>query len=636
MKLSGRAAQNIPQNGAKIPLGVRKEISMNIRTKLILNYIAIVLVILLAMYAYLDYSLKQNLSERITDELTVQANLVSEFLLETLPDTLSYEVVDGFIDRLGTDSTARLTFIGLDGIVWGDTERDGQHLRDMDNHLKQPEVQGALAEGVGTIDRYSDTVKTTLRYLALPMVRDGETIGICRVALPIAIDTAIAQLRWLLLLAISAGLVFAILFSIITTNVTTQPIRDLTQATKSLAVGELNSRVSVAASGELGELSNHFNQMANQIEIQIHEISRERNLRDSILSKMVEGVLLIDAQFAITYANSAAIMMLNFPVHYQALSLVASIPDPRLKRLLMQVTDTGKAGFADITLVGTTERKTEIIVVPVGGEYLVSLHDVSQLRKLERIRSDFVANVAHEMRVPLTSIHGYAETLLNGALNDSEANERFVEKILQQSARLSQLVSDLLDLSQLESGEVKLELRSCDINQFREIVSALFEPVFEEADLRFEWSVPSYLPTVFADKRLIGQVLANLIENAIKYTPAGGTIAISAEASDSEVIVHVKDTGIGIPAEAHPRIFERFYRVDKGRSREMGGTGLGLAIAKHILLQHGGRIWVDSRPGEGSMFHFALPLQRRFSATEQIVKHSQIDDDRTFESLKNL
>jgi two-component system phosphate regulon sensor histidine kinase PhoR len=612
---------------------------MNIHTKLILNYMGIVLVILLAMYGYLDYSLKQNLSERITDELTVQANLTREFLLEKLPDTYSYEIVDDFVDRLGTASAsrARLTFIGRDGIVWGDTERDGQHLRDMDNHRDRPEVQAALAGRIGTIDRYSDTVMTTLRYLALPVVRDGEMIGICRVALPMMeIDTAISQLRWLLLLAISAGLVFAILFSIITTNVTTKPIRDLTQATKSLAIGELNSRVSVAASGELGELSNHFNQMANRIETQIHEISRERNLRDSILSKMVEGVLFIDAQFAITYANSAAITMLDFPVHYQALSLVEIVPDPALKRLLRQVTDTGKAEFAEITLVGPTERETEVIVVPVGGEYLVSLHDVSQLRKLERIRSDFVANVAHEMRVPLTSIHGYAETLLNGALEDTDANERFVEKILQQSARLSQLVSDLLDLSHLESGEVQLKLKPCEISEFQGTILTLFEPVFEEADLTFEWSVPNHLPVVFADKQLIGQVLANLIENAIKYTPAGGVIMISGEANDSEVIVHVKDTGIGIPAEAVSRIFERFYRVDKGRSREMGGTGLGLAIAKHILLQHGGRIWVDSSPGEGSVFHFALPLQRRVSATEQIVQHSQIDDDHSFESLKNL
>ena len=192
---------------------------MNLHTKLILNYMGIVLVILLAMYAYLDYSLKQNLSERITDELTVQANLTREFLLEKLPDTFSYDVVDSFVDRLGTAGTARLTFIGCDGIVWGDTERDGQHLRDMDNYRNRPEVQEALAGEIGTIDRYSDTVMTTLRYLALPVVREGEMIGICRVALPMMeIDTAISQLRWLLLLAISAGLVFAILFSIITTK----------------------------------------------------------------------------------------------------------------------------------------------------------------------------------------------------------------------------------------------------------------------------------------------------------------------------------------------------------------------------------------------------------------------------------
>ena len=255
---------------------------------------------------------------------------------------------------------------------------------------------------------------------------------------------------------------------------------------------------------------------------------------------------------------------------------------------------------------------------------------------MERIWSDFVANVAHEMRVPLTSIHRYAETLLNGVLEDTEAKERFVEKILQQSARLSQLVSDLLDLSHLESGEVKLELKPCEADGFQGTILPLLEPVFEEANLKFEWSVPDHLPVVFADKQLIGQVLANLIENAIKYTPAGGGITISAEANESEIIVHANDTGIGIPAESLPRIFERFYCVDKVRLREMGGTGLGLAIAKHILLQHSGRIWVDSSPGEGSVFHFALPLQRRFSATEQIVQHSPIDEERTFESFNDL
>lgn len=597
---------------------------MNIRTKLILNCMGIVLVSLLAMYAYLDHLLKRDMGERVTDELTVQAHLTREFLLDKLPDTFSYEVVDSFVDRLGTTSGVNLTLIGNDGIVWGDTQRDGQQLRNMDNHLDRPEVREALAGRLGVIDRYDETLAISFRYLALPLMREGELIGVSRVALPMTdIDSVVDQSRWILILAICAGLVFALLLNIITTNVTRRPIRDLTQATKSLATGELNSRVSVAASGQFGELSNHFNHMADRIEAQIHEISRERNLRDSILSKMVEAVLLIDSRFAITYANSAAIAMLNFPLHYQALSLIEIISDPELKNLLRQVADTEKAGYAEITLVGTTERETEVIVVPVADEYLVSLHDVSQLRTLERIRSDFVANVAHEMRVPLTSIHGYAETLLNGALEDTGANERFVEKILQQSARLSQLVSDLLDLSQLESGETELELRPFEIAEFQDTILTLFEPVFEEASLKFEWIIPDHLPVVMADKQLMGQVLVNLIENAIKYTPAGGSITISAEANESEVIVHVRDTGIGIPTEAIPRIFERFYRVDKGRSREMGGTGLGLAIAKHILLQHDGRIWVDSSAGEGSVFHFALPLQRRFSVTERIAQLSQ-------------
>ncbi|MBI1927264.1 hypothetical protein HYR99_23855 [Candidatus Poribacteria bacterium] len=261
------------------------------------------------------------------------------------------------------------------------------------------------------------------------------------------------------------------------------------------------------------------------------------------------------------------------------------------------------------------EREVEITVVPVADDtatccYVVVLHDVSQLKKLERIRTDFVANVSHELRTPLTSIHGYAETLLNGALTDTTASQRFVGKILQQASQLSQLVSDLLELSRLESGTVQFQLAPCEIQDFQQTIRDVFEPAFDESELTFEWRAPEGLPSVLADKHLLGQVFVNLIDNAIKYTPSGGRITLSAEASGSEVIVHVSDTGIGIPAEALPRIFERFYRVDRARSRSMGGTGLGLSIVKHILLQHGGRIWAESVLGRGSIFHFALPLSK--------------------------
>ena len=582
---------------------------MSIRIRLILNYIGIALVILLAMYGYLNHSLKRMLNEQITSELKAQAHLVRDFLTMTLPDTFSYEAVDALVDGLNIASDARLTFIGPTGIVWGDTERDGQNLQRMDNHRNRPEILEALSDGMGIADRYSITVETTLRYFALPMFRQDEVIGVCRVALPMKkVDLIIGRLKQTLLLASGAGLVVAIFLSLTTAGTIIKPIRNLTRATKSLADGKITSRVPVPSSGELDELSRHFNQMADRIQTQLYEISQEHRRSETILEKMVEGVILIDSQRSIVYANPAAITILSLSEDYHQHPLIETIRDPVLGRLLEQAKETTEAAFDEIRLTGEIERETEVTVVPVANEYLVVIHDVSQLRKLEQIRVDFVANVSHELRTPLTSIQGYAETLLNGTLSDAEMSQRFVAKILQQSSQLSQLISDLLDLSRLESGAIELKLTPCKMTEFQEPIVNLFGPAFDEFDMTFEWRIPDDLPNPLVDKLLIEQVFVNLIDNAIKYTPSGGIITVSSETNESEVIVYVSDTGIGITSDALPRIFERFYRVDKGRSREMGGTGLGLSITKHILLQHGGRIWAESVFGKGSVFKFALPL----------------------------
>ena len=582
---------------------------MSIRIRLILNYIGIALVILLAMYGYLNHSLKRMLNEQITSELKAQAHLVRDFLTMTLPDTFSYEAVDALVDGLNIASDARLTFIGPTGIVWGDTERDGENLQRMDNHRNRPEILEALSDGMGIADRYSITVETTLRYFALPMFRQDEVIGVCRVALPMKkVDLIIGRLKQTLLLASGAGLVVAIFLSLTTAGTIIKPIRNLTRATKSLADGKITSRVPVPSSGELDELSRHFNQMADRIQTQLYEISQEHRRSETILEKMVEGVILIDSQRSIVYANPAAITILSLSEDYHQHPLIETIRDPALGGLLEQAKETTEAAFDEIRLTGEIERETEVTVVPVANEYLVVIHDVSQLRKLEQIRVDFVANVSHELRTPLTSIQGYAETLLNGTLSDAEMSQRFVAKILQQSSQLSQLISDLLDLSRLESGAIELKLTPCKMTEFQEPIVNLFGPAFDEFDMTFEWRIPDDLPNPLVDKLLIEQVFVNLIDNAIKYTPSGGIITVSSETNESEVIVYVSDTGIGITSDALPRIFERFYRVDKGRSREMGGTGLGLSITKHILLQHGGRIWAESVFGKGSVFKFALPL----------------------------
>lgn len=607
---------------------------MNIRTQLTFRYIGIMLLVLLAMYFYLATMLKDSMSSHITSELEIQATLTREFLTEELPtqDNFTYDLIDPLVDRLGKANNARVTFIDLDGVVWGDTERDGQALRDMDDHLTRPEVQDAIKNGSGIRDRYSETTKTEFRYFALPIHRtvgteissNGErtVIGICRVALPMeAVNTAIGDLRQMALIASVAGLILAIVFSVFSTGAITKPIEKLTQMTQSLAAGNISSRVPADSSNELGQLSQNFNLMADRIQEQIDKISEEHRRSATILTNMGEGVLLVNGASEITYANPTAISMLELPAVYIGKALIEINRIPELQALLKKAEQTETVAFAEIQLGNLREPEAEVTVVPVsaGQEYVIVIHDVTKERQLERIRADFVANVSHELRTPLTTIRGYAETLLSEDSIRTKTGEQFIVKILNHSARLTRLVSDLLELSRLELGEVELKRSSCHLHTFYKPILEVFEPLLEESGLVLEWEISEAFPEVNVDRQLFMQIFVNLIDNAIKYTPDGGTLTVSAqicssertEGSDTpseEIVLSVEDTGIGIPMESQSRVFERFYRVDEGRAREMGGTGLGLAIAKHIALSHNGRIWLESTLGQGSIFHVALPL----------------------------
>ena len=603
---------------------------MNIRTQLTFRYIGIVLLVLLAMYFYLAMVLKDSMSSHITSELEVQATLTREFLIEELPteDNFTYDLIDPLVDKLGKANNARVTFIDLEGVVWGDTERDGEALREMDNHLTRPEVQDAIKKGSGIRDRYSNTTQTEFRYFALPIHSNagsetsGTLIGICRVALPMAaVNTAIGKLRQMALIASVAGLILVIVFSVFSTGAITKPIGKLTQVTQSLAAGNISSRVPVDSSNELGQLSHNFNLMADRIQEQIDTISEEHRRSETILKNMGEGVLLVNGASEITYANPTAISMLELPDDYIGKALIEINRIPELQALLKKAEQTETIAFAEIQLGNLREPEAEVTVVPVsaGQEYVIVIHDVTKERQLERIRADFVANVSHELRTPLTTIRGYAETLLGENSVRTKTGEQFIVKILNHSARLTSLVSDLLELSRLELGEVELKRSPCDLNTFHAPILDVFEPLLEESGLVLKWEVPEKFPRVNVDRQLFMQIFVNLIDNAIKYTPDGGAITVSAkicsgeategaEIGSEEILLRVEDTGIGIPMESQSRVFERFYRVDEGRAREMGGTGLGLAIAKHIVLSHNGRIWLESTLGQGSVFYIALPL----------------------------
>ena len=608
---------------------------MNIRAQLTFRYIIIVLLVLFAMYLYLGTALKGLLSDRITEDLEAHAALTREILIEKLPpkDNFTYEAIDSLVDGLGKTSLVRLTFIDIEGIVWGDTERDGAALRAMDNHLTRPEVQDALQFGSGIRDRYSDTTQTEFRYYAMPIYRQtssteaADLIGVCRVALPMeTVNTAIGNLRQIVLFASVAGLILAIVFSVFSTGVIIKPIEKLTQMTQSLAAGRIDSRVPVDSKNELGRLSRNFNLMADRVQGQIDQISEEHRRLETILTNMGEGVLLVNGAFEITYANPTAISMLSLPETHIGKALIEINRIPELQALLQMTEQTEAVAFAEIRLGNITEPEAEIRVVPVaaGEEYVIVIHDVTKERQLERIRVDFVANVSHELRTPLTTIRGYAETLLNKDATRTKTQEQFVVKILNHATRLSRLVSDLLELSRLEAGDVELKRTPCHLNTFYEPILDVFEPILEESELVLKWEIPESLPEVSIDQQLFMQVFVNLIDNAIKYTPDGGAITVSAEIclpeaaeisditapdlNSKEIVVHVQDTGIGIPMESQSRVFERFYRVDKGRAREMGGTGLGLAIVKHIVLRHSGRIWLESTLGQGSTFYVAINL----------------------------
>ncbi len=354
----------------------------------------------------------------------------------------------------------------------------------------------------------------------------------------------------------------------------------------------------------------------------VQQISRERDNLQKVLNEMTEGVLVVDERNRIRMVNDALKTLFSLPQEILGKSLLEIIRHSELEEAARQTIETGKSKTFELTLPSSSQKSFEVNVVPMisawrdhsgdtkGYGAMVVFHDISRLKELERIRQDFVANVSHELRTPLTTIKGYAETLLEGALKEESAPS-FVQVILKHTDRLTKIVEDLLMISKIESQESQLSLEPLSLS---EILEETLEVVAENAKKKKIPIITSGLPDsllVKADRKYLEQILINLLDNAIKYNREGGKIVISATLTpQNDVEVAIQDNGIGIPKEDIPRIFERFYRVDKGRSKELGGTGLGLSIVKHLVQAQGGKVWAESQPGEGSTFYFTLPSPR--------------------------
>jgi two-component system phosphate regulon sensor histidine kinase PhoR len=508
-------------------------------------------------------------------------------------------------------SNIRVTVIASDGQVLADSQFDP---RTMENHAARPEIRDAFAKGDGQSIRESVTVDNNLLYYAVRLSVDGGPPVVLRFALPLqTVDQDLWEFRRRLWLASVVLLLVTGIASLLISRSFSRRVKRLQMFSRRAAEGDFRPLEADRSGDALEALAISFNETATRLDRTIRTLTEERNLSSAILGSMVEGVAVVNASERLLFANRGFTEILGLDVLPQSGSALVEVVrqtelieavrevlkgEPRVETEI--VTGTLRQHFFAVTVASVSAAETSGAVIV--------LHDITELRKLERVRRDFVANVSHEFKTPLTAIQGFAETLLAGAIDDPQNRIRFLEIILEHSRRLARLTDDLLKLSKMDADRLELEIRRLSVSQFVESCIETTQRPAAEKDLRISVNLPQSLPDIAADRRRLAEVLQNLLDNAMQYTPAGGQIMVSASADTAEVTFTVSDTGIGIPQADQPRIFERFYRVDVARSREVGGTGLGLSISKHLVEVHGGRIWVESEVGRGSQFHFTVPI----------------------------
>ena len=586
----------------------------NLFTKLALAFFALLLSVLLAVDFFADRALRRDYQRTGFEQLLAIALIAQSNppQFSALPPEKPEEIaaLQVWIKQIAA-SGARVTVVTADGLVLADSQSDPQT---MENHAGRPEIAQALAEGSGRSIRHSATINRDLLYYAVRQQSASGKNYILRFALPVE---TVGQVMWLfrrsLWLASSIILVIAgIIVVLVSRNFSSRTER-LTAFSQRVAEGDFRTQSSDGTGDALDVLNDSLNQTAIRLDATIRTLTEERNLSSAILGSMVEGVLVVNAAERVVFANHsfAEILEMGFPPQSGS-GLVECVRQTELIEAVRKVL-AGEPLVESEIVTGTLRQHffaataASVRTTGTAGAVLV-LHDITALRKLERVRRDFVANVSHEFRTPLTAIQGFAETLLAGAIDDPQNRGRFLEIIVEHSRRLARLTEDLLMLSKMDADRLEFETRRIPVGQFIESCIETAQPRARDKDLSLTVNQAHKIPDIAGDRRRLTEVLQNLLDNAIQYTPSGGQIMVSAGPNGSMVEFTVSDTGIGIPQADQSRIFERFYRVDVARSREVGGTGLGLAISKHLVEGHGGKIWVESEIGRGSQFHFTVPI----------------------------
>jgi len=541
--------------------------------------------------------IRAKLEKQIELELMSYAGLVDLYPLKEIQSR---------VEEIARIARARVTVIDREGKVIAETDKE---VATLGSHLERPEIQEARVRGKGSATRYSRTMKEEMIYVALPIQKGPELVGYIRLARTLGevkktIEefTAILLQSFLIILVSSAAVAF--LFS----RRLTTPIRDMEHFTERLRRGEIPGTLMIRSSDEIGLLAENINYMVDELQKRIAALQEEKAKVEAAFSSALDGILILDHQGRIETVNRGMWAMIG--ERYR--DIVGKTPleafrSLGLQKALDQYRSGGMPVSQEIELGEGEPVMLDVSITPVRGvdaaegKTMLVFHDVTRLKKLERMRVDFVANVTHEIKTPLTAILGFVETLQEGAIEDRETAKKFLSTIARHAGRLNRLVEDLLTISNIELGEMRFCFESVALSGVAQSVLHMIQMKAREKKIELTSAIPEDLPLISADRDRLSQILINVLDNAVKFTPEGGTVTLSAaQAAGNEVVVKIADTGIGVPRDEIPRLGERFYRVDKTRSRELGGTGLGLSIVKHLMTAHKGRIEIESLLGRGT------------------------------------
>ncbi len=586
--------------------------------KLYAGYAVVILLTAVLVGVLVVRGFERDLTEQIQTSLHSEALLLEDMARPYVgapPDSAFQHRVW----LLGSKSDTRLTVIGADGRVLADSREDPSA---MDNQRMRPEIVGALTKSVGVAKLFSSSFGGTAMYVAVPVMKDGAVAGFVRVAQPLlALEERRGAVRGVVLLGTALAVLFALMIGLLLARNYTRPLLDMAGAARAVAAGDYNRPLRIDRKDEIGELAGALNAMTAQLKSQIDTITADRNVTFAILASMVEGVVAVDRDDTVVHVNSAAEAILGIDATSAQGRRIWEVT--RVVEVSEALTDAMKEDRVRVSEAHIPKPQKDQVIQLIGSPLkdangrrvgaVVVLHDISELRQLEGVRRDFVANISHELKTPLAAIRGLVETLIDDDEMEPDTHRRFIEKIHDQSLRLSSLVSDLLTLSRLESdhdgGQFELlDLREPVAESYRAQVHAA-----ETKRVEIAARVSDAPVMIEGDTEAVRELIDNLLSNAIKFTPEGGRVDVRLGVEGPNAVLTVEDTGIGIAPEDQGRVFERFYRVDKARSRQLGGTGLGLSIVKHVALAHGGNVALKSSPGRGSTFRVQIPLRRTSS-----------------------